>query len=78
MVHAINREKIFEDASKGSVSLNLGAGSCQVYDSDGSEFNRMTKCREFIKNLFDISSVTTLRDGLSKRILNDLGFVCSG
>ena len=54
--------------------LNLGAGSCQVYDSDGSEFNRMTKCREFIKNLFDISSVTTLRDGLSKRILNDLGF----
>ncbi|WP_017726147.1 polysaccharide pyruvyl transferase family protein [Halalkalibacterium ligniniphilum] len=52
--------------------LNLAAGSCQKYHSDGSDF-LYTKDIEYVKEFESITSVTTLRDSLSKKILNNIG-----
>lgn len=53
--------------------LNIGAGTCQPFDSDGSEFHDSPNVKSFIEDFYERCSVTTLRDTLSKRILNDLG-----
>lgn len=53
--------------------INIGAGTCQLYESDGSEVIADTKTAEYIRNLYNLCSVTTLRDKLSQRILNELG-----
>jgi hypothetical protein len=53
--------------------LNIGAGTCQPFYSDGSEFQNSPKVEAFIEDFFDRCAVTTLRDRLSKRVLNNLG-----
>lgn len=53
--------------------INIGAGTCQPYESDGSEVVADKNTAEYIRNLHNLCSVTTLRDKLSKRILNSLG-----
>ncbi len=51
--------------------LNLAAGSCQKYHSDGTEFCK--SCNIYIKEFFQFSSLTTVRDKLAKKILNNVG-----
>ena len=54
--------------------LNLAAGTCQRYDSDGSEFNSCKFCQDYIKELQSLTKVTTVRDKLAKKVLNNMGF----
>ncbi len=53
--------------------LNIGAGTCQPFDSDGSEFRNRQKVKTFIQGFYDRCSVTTLRDTLSKEVLAEMG-----
>jgi polysaccharide pyruvyl transferase len=53
--------------------LNIGAGTCLPYHSDGSEILSDPNCTAYIKELHALSTVTTLRDTLSHSILNQLG-----
>lgn len=57
--------------NKNAQLLNLAAGSCQTYFSDGSEF--CTACNNYIKEFYDLSSVTTLRDKVASNILQNIG-----
>jgi hypothetical protein len=57
--------------------LNLAAGTCQRYDSDGSEFDSCKSCQDYIKELQSLTEVTTVRDKLAKKILNNMGFDAS-
>jgi len=57
--------------------LNLAAGTCQRYDSDGSEFDSCTSCQDYIKELQDLTKVTTVRDKLAKKVLNNMGIDAS-
>lgn len=52
--------------------INLGAGTCQPYYSDGSEFASNPSCVNYIRELHGLCVVTTVRDTLSKRVLNSL------
>lgn len=52
--------------------LNLAAGSCQTYFSDGHEF--CDRCNAYIRDFYEQSAVTTLRDSLAKTILNLAGY----
>ena len=54
--------------------LNLAAGTCQKYDSDGSEFDSRKSCQDYIKELQGLTKVTTVRDKLAKKVLNNMGF----
>jgi len=51
--------------------LNLGAGTCQRYHSDGLDF--CSCCQRYIEELFETAAVTTVRDKLAKEILNSIG-----
>jgi hypothetical protein len=53
--------------------INIGAGTCQHYDSDGSELIRNPSFAAFARELHQLCTVTTLRDRLSKKVLNGLG-----
>jgi hypothetical protein len=53
--------------------LNLAAGTAQRYDSDGSEFRTCIRDASYIKELHTLAAVTTVRDRLSKVVLNSLG-----
>jgi len=66
-------ERRFSKNSKGKL-LNLAAGACQPYHSDGSEFLRCQQDRDYIEKFYKASAVTTLRDNLAKSILERLGF----
>jgi len=57
--------------NKNAKLLNLAAGTCQTYHSDGSEF--CDKCKAYIKEFYSLSSITTVRDTLAKTVLNNLG-----
>lgn len=50
--------------------LNLAAGTCQKYYSDGTEFCGC--CNSYIKEFYDIANVTTARDSLAGKILSNL------
>ena len=52
--------------------INIGAGSCQPYDSDGSEFLANAECCAYIRELHASCALTTVRDRLAKSILNRL------
>ena len=49
--------------------LNIGAGSCQAYHSDGSEFSTAPGVLAYIRELHARCALTTVRDHLSKSIL---------
>lgn len=51
--------------------LNIAGGSCQAYQSDGSEV--CPRCRDYVREFYAACRVTTLRDAVAKRILNDAG-----
>ncbi|MBK5276441.1 MAG: polysaccharide pyruvyl transferase family protein [Desulfuromonadales bacterium] len=53
--------------------LNIGAGTCLPYHSEGSEILSDPECTAYIRELHALSTVTTLRDSLSHSILNRLG-----
>jgi hypothetical protein len=53
--------------------LNLAGGTCQRYDSDGSEFLAHPKALDHIRHFFDISTLTTVRDELSVNVLRQAG-----
>lgn len=59
--------------NKKAILLNLAAGTCQRYDSDGSEFSRCPVCSKYIKEFFSLCNVTTVRDNLAKKVLNSIG-----
>lgn len=52
--------------------LNIAAGSCQEFYSDGQEFNNCTKDIEYIKDFYNLSTLTTVRDKLALNILNNI------
>jgi len=54
--------------------VNLGAGSCQPYESDGSEFASNGACEQYVRELTSLSAVTTVRDRLAQDILARMGF----
>jgi Polysaccharide pyruvyl transferase len=53
--------------------LNLGAGSCQAWGSDGSEIVADAACRSFIDQFTRWSALTTVRDDLAQRIVRECG-----
>jgi hypothetical protein len=53
--------------------INLAAGSCQTYHSDGTEFLCSQKDVDYVKKLHEITQITTVRDSLARKILNSLG-----
>lgn len=59
--------------SKAAQLLNIGAGTCQPYHSDGSEFLKSQKDIDYIKEFYEASSVTTLRDTLAGKVLASIG-----
>ena len=61
--------------NKNAILMNLAAGTCQKYNSDGSEFLLCKKDADYIRKLFRLSSVTTVRDALAKKVLYSLGLV---
>lgn len=56
--------------NKNARLLNLAAGTCQTYHSDGSDF--CEKCNDYITKFYKDSTVTTLRDTLAKVVLNKI------
>jgi hypothetical protein len=53
--------------------LNLGAGSCQAWGSDGREIVEDAECRSFIDRFTRWSTLTTVRDALAQRIVRECG-----
>jgi hypothetical protein len=57
---------------KSTPLINLAAGSCQKYHSDGNDFLYESDI-EYVKEFESICKVTTLRDTLAKKIFNKIG-----
>lgn len=55
--------------------LNIAAGTCQRYHSDGSEMLKCEKDVAYIKEFYHLSKITTVRDELAQNILGSLGLV---
>jgi hypothetical protein len=53
--------------------LNLGAGSCQAWGSEGMEIVEDAECRSFIDRFTRWSALTTVRDPLAQRIVRECG-----
>lgn len=51
--------------------LNIAAGTCQRYHSDGTEFCEL--CNKYIKEFYKLADVTTVRDTLAKVVFNKIG-----
>lgn len=58
---------------KGAKLVNLAAGTCQRYNSDGKEFLENPEVINYIKEFYDLCTVTTVRDTLAKNVLGYLG-----
>jgi len=66
-------EKRWRQISQHVPLLNLGAGSCQAWGSDGSEIVSDPDCRSFVDVFTRWSSVTTVRDRLAQSIVRQCG-----
>lgn len=53
--------------------INLAVGSCQKYHVLDSQLMFCPKCIDYIKHMFSLSNVTTLRDKFAKKILGNIG-----
>jgi hypothetical protein len=53
--------------------LNLAAGTCQPYHSDGREFRADERVARYVRDFHDRATLTTVRDRLSREILQSLG-----
>jgi len=60
-------------SNKKAKLLNIAAGSCQEFTSDGTEFLQCSKDIEYIKEFYSISDLTTVRDTLAQKILAQIG-----
>ena len=56
--------------NKRAKLLNLAAGTCQKYDSDGTEF--CNKCLRYAAEFFHKAKVTTVRDQLARKVLHSI------
>ena len=62
------------EAGGGRVPLmNIAAGTCQAYHSDGGEFAQSPSTLEHIRKFTGLCRLTTLRDTLSSRVLAHAG-----
>lgn len=57
--------------NKRAKLINLAAGTCQKYHSDGSEF--CDSCNGYMREFYNLASVTTARDTLAKTALAKIG-----
>ena len=57
--------------NKNTKLLNLAAGTCQTYHSDGSEF--CETCNNYMKEFYELAEVTTVRDTLAKTVFSKIG-----
>lgn len=57
--------------NKNTKLLNLAAGTCQKYHSNGSEF--CDKCYDHMKEFYNLADVTTVRDTLAKVVFGKIG-----
>lgn len=53
--------------------VNIAAGTCQPYFSDGHEILECPKCVKYIKEFFNLATLTTARDMLTRELLERLG-----
>jgi len=51
--------------------VNLAAGTCQTYHSDGNEF--CETCNAYMKEFYELANVTTVRDTLAKTVFSKIG-----
>ena len=54
--------------------INIAAGSCQAFFSDGGEFLEDQAVCEYIREFAELSDVTTVRDKLAQNVLKMLGY----
>lgn len=54
--------------------LNIAAGSCQTFFSDGFEFKENKDVCEYIQEFTELSDVTTVRDKLAQDVLSKFGY----
>lgn len=66
-------EKRWRKIERSVPLLNLGAGSCQAWGSDGTEIVEDVQCRSFIDRFTGWSALTTVRDSLAQRIVSQCG-----
>ena len=59
--------------NKKAKLLNIAAGSCQDFHSDGSEFKECQKDQDYIKEFYRVSALTTVRDKLAFNVLMSMG-----
>jgi len=67
-------ERRWAEAGASRIPLmNLAAGTCQAYPSDGHEFTQSPETLEHIRKFSRLCCVTTLRDQLSAKVLAHAG-----
>ncbi len=69
--NSLIKKRFIKNKNENKKLLNLAAGTCQTYYSKGDEF--CDKCNEFIKEFYNISDATTVRDTLAKVVFSKLG-----
>lgn len=57
--------------NKNTKLLNLAAGTCQTYHSDGSEYCSL--CNDYMEEFYRLADVTTVRDTLARTIFSKIG-----
>lgn len=62
-------ERRWVKSAAGRPFLNLAGGTCQQWGSDGGEFKGRTKTLDYIRRFFDLTSLTTVRDELSVKVV---------
>jgi hypothetical protein len=62
-------ERRWVPVAAGRLLLNLAAGTCQAWNSDGTEFAASPASLDYARRFFDLAAVTTVRDQLSTRVL---------
>jgi hypothetical protein len=66
------RKRFLKDR-RGRKFLNLAGGSCQKYHNDEGDAAVCPRCTAYIRELFDVSDLTILRDRLAGKMLNKAG-----
>jgi len=66
-------ERRWVPAAAGRPFLNLAAGTCQRWDSNGAEFADRHATLDYARRFHDLCALTTVRDDLSTRVLAHAG-----
>ena len=66
-------ERRWIPSSAGKVLLNLAAGTCQTWGSDGSEFVGRRDMLDYVRRFHDLAALTTVRDRLGMHVLSLAG-----